>query len=184
MIDYDCTIIGAGFVGATLAIALRKCGLSVLVVDGRSPLVEVGAVDARGIALSPSSRLIFEDLALWNGLTERAARIAKIDVSEMGALPSVNLNASEAGLDALAYVVPADHLLRTIENKLKEDTQASAGQLLWRTTLDSYTVLDQCVSMTLIDHEQQRSEVTTAAARWCGWGKFQSSRLSGHWQKN
>ena len=161
MIDYDCTIIGAGFVGATLAIALRKCGLSVLVVDGRSPLVEVGEEDARGIALSPSSRLIFEDLTLWDGLTERAARIAKINVSEMGALPSVNLSAREAGLEALAYVVPADHLLRTIENKLMEDAHASACQLFWRTTLDSYTVSDQCVSMMVVDHEQKRSKVTT-----------------------
>lgn len=161
MIDYDCAIVGAGFVGASLAIALRKCGFKVLVLDGRSPLVEVGSEDARGIALSPSSRLIFEDLGIWHELAERAEPIAEINVSEMGALPSVSLTAREAGLDALAYVVPADHLLRTIENQLLLDSKAPECQLLWRTMLENYTVDADHVSMTVVDHEQQRIQLTT-----------------------
>jgi 2-octaprenyl-6-methoxyphenol hydroxylase len=160
IIEYDCAIVGAGFVGATLAIALRKCGLKVLVLDGRTPLLEVGSEDVRGIALSPSSRFIFEDLDLWNGLAERAEPITAINISEMGALPSVDLSASEAGIDALAYVVPADHLLRTIENKLLEDAQTPDCQLLWRTSLESYRVSSDHVSITVVDHEQLRSELS------------------------
>jgi len=159
MIEYDCAIVGAGFVGASLAIALGKCGFKVLVLDGRSPLVEVGSEDARGIALSPSSRLIFEDLGIWGDLSERAEPILEINVSEMGALPSVELSAREAGLQALAYVVPADHLLRTIENQLLLDSKTSDCQLLWRTMLESYTIVDDHVSMTVIDHEKKRTEL-------------------------
>lgn len=159
IVEYDCAIVGAGFVGATLAIALQKYGLKVLVIDGRSPLVEVGSQDVRGIALSPSSRFIFEDLDLWNELAEHAEPITAINISEMGALPSVELNALDAGLEALAYVIPADHLLRTIENKLLEDVKTSDGQLLWRTSIESYAVADDQLSMTVIDHEQQRAEI-------------------------
>jgi 2-octaprenyl-6-methoxyphenol hydroxylase len=154
-IDYDCVIIGAGFVGASLAIALQKCGFRALVIDGRSPLVEVGSEDARGIALSPSSRLIFEDLGLWNTLAESSAIISEIHVSEMGALPSVNLNAREIGADALAYVVPADHLLRSIENKLLLESKVS-----WRTTLENYELKEDRVELSVIEHDGQAKTLT------------------------
>ena len=133
MSDYDVAIVGAGFVGASLAIALKRTGFKVLVIDSRTPLVEVGSEDVRGLALSPSSQSVFSDLGLWSTLSARAMPIREIAVSEQGALPSVQLSASEFDLDALAHVVPADFLLRTIENQLLSEVK-----VCWRASLDSY----------------------------------------------
>ena len=131
--DYDVAIVGAGFVGASLAIALSRCGLNVVVIDSRTPLVEVGSEDVRGIALSPSSQGVFSELDLWPQLRERAMPIREIRVTEQGSIPSVQLSANEFGLDALAHVVPADHLLRTIENQLLNE-----AKVIWRTNIEAY----------------------------------------------
>ncbi|MGR8946423.1 MAG: FAD-dependent monooxygenase [Gammaproteobacteria bacterium] len=133
MTDFDCAVVGAGFVGATSAIALRRAGYRVLVIDGRSPLTEVGNEDVRGIALSASSRSIFANLDLWGVLSKRAMPIRDIRVSELGKLPSVALQAAEFGIDAFAHVIPADYLLRCIENKLLQEVK-----VCWRTTLEDY----------------------------------------------
>ena len=146
MTDYDCAIIGAGFVGATAAIALARCGYSVIVIDGRNPLTEVGREDVRGIALSASSRRIFSELDLWGVLAQRAMPIREIRVSERGSFPSVCLSTSEFGIDAFAHVVPADYLLRSIENKLLREVKVA-----WGSTLENYSVDGNNVSISLRD---------------------------------
>ena len=133
MSDFDCAIVGAGFVGAALAIALNRCGLKVIVIDTRTPLAEIANADVRGLALSPSSQHVFTDLGLWPSLAEAAMPIRQIIVSEQGSLPTVKLSAAEFGLEALAHVIPADYLLRTIENQL-----LSEAKVLWQTSLKSY----------------------------------------------
>lgn len=154
MPDYDVAIVGAGFVGATLAIALGHYGLRVVVIDARSPLVEVGTEDARGIALSPSSRLIFEDIDLWSALATRAQRIEEINVSAMGGFASIDLRAREIGLEALAHVVPANHLLRSLENSLLEKTK-----VLWRTTLESLKPHTDFITISLVGHDDEHLEI-------------------------
>ena len=153
MTDFDCAIIGAGFVGATAAIALSRCGFSVVVIDGRNPLTEVGREDVRGIALSASSRQIFSELDLWEVLAQRAMPIREIHVSERGALPSVCLSTAEFGIDAFAHVVPADYLLRSIENKLLREVKVQ-----WGTTLENYVIGDDHVAISVRDKGGQSRE--------------------------
>ncbi len=106
MPDYDVLIAGGGPVGAALALALRG-GCSVALLEARAE----GAMpsDPRPIALSHGSRLILERLGVWEAL-QPATPIARIHISQRGGFGQVELDAQEAGLPALGYVVDYSRL--------------------------------------------------------------------------
>lgn len=102
----DVAIVGAGPVGATLALALAAGDLDVALVDPRAP-GEAGRAD-RSLALSHGARLIFERLGVWSRIAPVAGAvtpIVAIDVSQAGGFGGLRLDAQEVGLPALGYVV-------------------------------------------------------------------------------
>jgi len=79
----DVCVVGAGPVGATLACALAKGGLSVAVVD-RSPLppMEHPEFDGRAYAVASGSRAFLEEAGIWSALPQRPCPIHDIRVSD------------------------------------------------------------------------------------------------------
>ncbi len=102
MPDYDVLIAGGGPVGAAAALALGDSGLTVGLVEARAP--QAAQSDPRPIALSHGSRLILERLGVWERL-QPAAPIERIHISQRGGFGRAQLDAAEAGLPALGYVV-------------------------------------------------------------------------------
>ena len=105
MLD-DVVIIGAGPVGATLALALADGDLDVTVLDARAP-AEIPRGD-RSLALSHGARLIMERIGVWGALADTAGAvtpITRIDISQAGGFGAMQLSAEEQGLPALGYVV-------------------------------------------------------------------------------
>src|SRR5438270_5552000 len=103
---HDVVVVGAGPVGAVLALALADCDLDVVVLDAR---LSHGASRAeRALALSHGARLILERVRLWGELASRSGAvtaITDIDVSQAGGFGTVKLHARDQGLPALGYVV-------------------------------------------------------------------------------
>ena len=79
--EYDVAVVGGGPVGAALALELHASGLRVMLLEARAAAATTH--DARPIALSHGSRLIFERLQLWDAL-EPATPIRTIHVSHRG----------------------------------------------------------------------------------------------------
>jgi 2-polyprenyl-6-methoxyphenol hydroxylase-like FAD-dependent oxidoreductase len=80
---HDVAIVGAGPVGATLALALADASLDVVIFDSRSA-GETTRGD-RTLALSHGARLIFERLGVWTPLAATRGAvtpIVTIDVSQ------------------------------------------------------------------------------------------------------
>jgi 2-octaprenyl-6-methoxyphenol hydroxylase len=104
---YDVLIAGGGLVGASLAAALAPLPLKVAVVEA-VPFGTRGqpSYDDRVTAVSFGSRRIFESIGLWAAIAPEATAIHHIHVSERGRLGATRLDAREAGVDALGYVVP------------------------------------------------------------------------------
>jgi 2-octaprenyl-6-methoxyphenol hydroxylase len=92
----DVCVRGAGPVGCTAALALRRAGLSVALVDPQpsSPAF-------RPLALSYASRLILERLGVWERLA--VTPIERILVSQAGSFGRTRLDATDAGVPALGY---------------------------------------------------------------------------------
>lgn len=103
---HDLIIVGAGPVGATLALALAQSDLDVVVLDAR-PAGKTLRGD-RSLALSHGARLILERVGAWTALTAIAGAITpirEIDVSQSGGFGVTRLAADDHGLPALGYVV-------------------------------------------------------------------------------
>ncbi len=118
MPDYDVLIVGGGPVGAATALALRGAGIQVGLVEARGP--QAASLDPRPIALSHGSRLILERLGLWEAVRP-ATPIERIHVSQQGGFGRVELDAREAHLPALGYVVDYSQLAVTLARALEAD---------------------------------------------------------------
>lgn len=97
----DVVIVGGGPVGSALALALQPCGWRVVLLEAHATPI----LDRRPVAIAYGSRLILERLGVWPQLAEAATPIRHIHVSQRGGFGRVALEADEAGLPALGYVV-------------------------------------------------------------------------------
>lgn len=102
----DVLIAGGGMVGASLAAALARLPLQVVVVE-QVPLAAGGqpSFDERTTALSRSSQRILAGLGLWDALAGEASPIRRIHVSERGRFGTSVIDAAEEGVTALGYVL-------------------------------------------------------------------------------
>lgn len=105
-ISTDIAIAGGGLVGASLALALSRLSLKVVLIEA-SPAGAVGqpSFDERTTALSNGSRRIFESLGVWRLIEREATAIRRIHVSDQGRFGFARIDAAEQGVDALGYVV-------------------------------------------------------------------------------
>ena len=83
-------------------------------------IVERGSVPSpfRPIALSYASRLILERLGAWQGLP--VTPIDTIQVSERGAFGQTRIDAADAGVPSLGYVVDYATLARTLRERVAD----------------------------------------------------------------
>jgi 2-octaprenyl-6-methoxyphenol hydroxylase len=110
----DVAIVGAGPVGAALALLLAGTGRSVRVIEARPG----PSRDARTLALSQASREMLEGVGGWplSGITA----IADIHVSQKGGPGRTVIAAAEQGLPALGYTVSYAALEAVLEARLAE----------------------------------------------------------------
>ena len=103
---HDVVVVGAGPVGATLALALSAGEVDVVALDARS--AGTIARGDRSLALSHGSRLVFERLGIWSEVAQAPGAvtpITAIDISQRGGFGGARLDSEEQRLPALGYVV-------------------------------------------------------------------------------
>lgn len=111
------TIVGAGLVGTSLAIALAQQGISVTLIESR-PSQDITAGEGRAIALSYTSQLIFKALHLWEKLQPFAAPIDTIHVSQQHHYGSCVFTAKAHRVPSFGHVVPAQSIAAALETAL------------------------------------------------------------------
>ena len=105
--------------GAGLACSLALDDISIALVEEQQ--ARSGSPrdnDARGIALSLSSRKILDDIGIWSKLGQSACPIERVHVSTRGRYGSVRMSAGMLGLDNLGFVVRASELGRTLYEEI------------------------------------------------------------------
>jgi 2-octaprenyl-6-methoxyphenol hydroxylase len=117
---HDLAIIGAGPVGATLALALGGHDRDVVVLDPRARGATLRG--DRTLALSHGSRLILERVGVWRELAKVDGAITpidEIDISQARGFGVTRLTAVEQGVPALGYVVSYVALQRALDAALE-----------------------------------------------------------------
>jgi 2-octaprenyl-6-methoxyphenol hydroxylase len=105
---------GAGPVGCVLALLLHSAGRKVRLVERKSL---PGNAPLRPIALSHASRLILERIGAWRA--PDSTPIETIHISQQGAFGRTCLDAADAGVPALGYVVTYATLLNCLLSRLE-----------------------------------------------------------------
>src|SRR3989449_9151143 len=109
--EIDVLIHGAGPVGCTLPVARGGPALRVAVFDKTSL-----APSFRPIALSYASRLILERVGAW----QTATPIETIHVSQAGGFGRARLEAGDAAVPALGYVMDYSTLAGSLRSQVEE----------------------------------------------------------------
>jgi 2-polyprenyl-6-methoxyphenol 4-hydroxylase len=130
---YDIVIVGGGMVGISLALLLRaQQPWNILLIEAQELASSDGPVsgaysssfDARSTALSWSSKNIYQSIGLWPQLKKHLSAIAQIHVSDRGHVGMTRIDAGDAKVDALGYVVENQWLGSALLNQLtKTDIQ-------------------------------------------------------------
>jgi 2-octaprenyl-3-methyl-6-methoxy-1,4-benzoquinol hydroxylase/2-octaprenylphenol hydroxylase len=154
---HDVAIVGAGMVGATLALKLARDGFDVAVIEPRPPAPwrSEDDVDLRVVALAPSSVRLLDDVGAWPAIAAaRACAYRRMRVWDALAPGSLGFDSADDGTDTLGWIV---------ENKLIQDH-------LWQ-ALDAAGIVLHCparVVATRIDGDRRSLELedgTAVAAR-------------------
>jgi len=111
----DVVIAGGGLAGASLAISAAGMGLSVAVVEANGVDTFPAGQPERVIALSHGSRCYLDDLGVWPEIEKLGvAPIRQVHIAEPGNRGEVRMHQAQADIDALGYVVPNAHILRSL----------------------------------------------------------------------
>ena len=102
-------IVGAGLVGAVLAIRLVQFGIRVQLLEKNS-FEKQSINDDRTIAITLGSKRFLASCGLWDALEESSQRIDNICVFEQGSAWMLNYDYKGLGSDPIGYIIKFDHL--------------------------------------------------------------------------
>ena len=167
--DFDVIIVGGGLVGASLACALlpmaKRHGMRIAVVEA-VPLPSLASepyqpsYDARGTALSYGTRLIYEEMGVWQALSERVCAIEHIHVSDRGHFGTTRLHAAEESVAALGYVVENHWIGRVLLSHLQQQG-GEAISWLCPAEVTAITMAAERAQVT-IHHQDQQQQLSAA----------------------
>ena len=120
-IEVDVLISGCGIVGGTLACALIEGGLSVAIVDVKSPSETYNDnSDGRVTAVALSSQRLLENLNLWKTIDVDSTPIKEIRVADDDSLFFLHFDRDDVGADAFGYMVENNIIRLATANRLKK----------------------------------------------------------------
>ena len=117
--SYDFTISGAGLVGSILALALDKIGYRVCLIEKsnlKNNADEFG--NFYPLSLNYRSKIILDDLGLWDMIHEISYPIDKLTILYRNNLSKIRFTSKEFDLDNLGYVVDRLKLLEIYKKSL------------------------------------------------------------------
>jgi 2-polyprenylphenol 6-hydroxylase len=159
-VNFDVVVVGGGTVGASLACALGDSGLKVGIIDSRAPLTAPtgDGLDPRVSAITLASRNFFQNLRVWNGLSERAVPVEAMQVWE--AHGEIRFDAAEIGEPCLAYIVENGAIQRALIERLQGFTNVHP---LWPVQINAIDFEDAQATLTLQDGRRLTARLVVGA---------------------
>jgi 2-octaprenyl-3-methyl-6-methoxy-1,4-benzoquinol hydroxylase/2-octaprenylphenol hydroxylase len=146
---HDFAVVGAGMVGAALALKLAQADFDVAVIEPRAPAEwrAQDEVDLRVVALAPSSVDLLDAIGAWQSIaTARACAYRRMHVWDALAPGALNFDSADEAAASLGHIV---------ENRLIQHVLWQALQAQARVTLHS----PARVTATSIDGDRRTLEL-------------------------
>lgn len=119
----DVTIVGAGLVGLSAAVALHQAGFDVMLIDKKNPFQMDAELnqewDSRIYAISPKNAQWLSALGAWEHIN--ASRIGLMQAMEIfdGTQVPLTLSASDANADNLGFIIESKALMLALLKQVK-----------------------------------------------------------------
>lgn len=160
----DLIIVGAGMVGSALALALRKQGLEILLIDGGplsvTPFDKSAAFEPRVSALSVASQRVLERLGVWDGVVaRRSSPYRDMQVWDGSGTGQIHFSAASVHAEVLGHIVEN----RVVQDALLERLHDSDIGLLANGRLEQMRRSGDGWLLTLLDGRQLRAPLLVAA---------------------
>jgi 2-octaprenyl-6-methoxyphenol hydroxylase len=112
-------IVGGGMVGLTLALALGRQNISVLVTDKTPYDVQfLPSFDGRVSAIARGSKLLLDALGAWSQLSNYAEPIHDIRVSDSNTDSFLNYNDQEVGGEPFGYIAENRYIRKSLMDEV------------------------------------------------------------------
>ncbi|HZP68168.1 MAG TPA: UbiH/UbiF/VisC/COQ6 family ubiquinone biosynthesis hydroxylase [Rudaea sp.] len=121
---HDIAVVGAGMVGAALALSLAREGFDVAVIEPRAPAPwrAEDEIDLRVVALAPSSIAFCAELGVWESIVaRRASAYRRMCVWDALAPGELAFDSAESGEAALGYIVENGLIQSTLWQALERE---------------------------------------------------------------
>lgn len=158
----DIAVVGGGMVGAAAALALRRAGFSVALLEARppSPWQSQDDMDLRVVGLAPSSIKLLDELDVWTSIRDaRAAPYAHMHVWDADNGAAIDFNAADEGRDQLGYIVENNLVQWTLWQAL----DAAGVQRLCPATVKDFETRADRIVLELADGESVAVRLLVAA---------------------
>ncbi len=163
----DVLIVGAGIAGLSLAIALSKSGLNLVVIDGADrpePATEGVALndwDLRVSALTPASIRFLDALGVWQRVpSERTAPFETMCVWDADGTGRIAFNAEDVAAPYLGHIVENRQTVRAL---IDCAGACSRVELRWQSALESMSRTPDGWCIRCADGQQLSAQLVVAA---------------------
>lgn len=120
-VDADVLICGGGFVGMALASTLADAGLSSVIVEAGNPEAALSRhFDGRASAIALSSRRLLQAVSVWELISDTAAPMLHIRVSEGGSRLFLQYDHRDVGDEPFGYMLENRVLRRGLMQRCRQ----------------------------------------------------------------
>lgn len=163
---FDVIVVGAGLVGASVALALADTGLRIAVLDAQplpppqADVVPPERFDPRVCAITPASRRFLQSLGAWAGVEQRrSCAYTDMHVWEADGTGSIHFAAQDIHCDSLGHIVENAVLLSALHERLHSSRDIA---LLAPVSLEA---LQRLPVPAPLDDDQSRTQLQLADGR-------------------
>lgn len=161
--DADIAVVGAGIVGASLALGLARAGWRVSLVEAQSPSPWRAdhAPDLRVYALAQASAELLRELGLWPVLQQRRLHAYRaMRVWDAGAAGELRFDASDIARPELGWICEQAPLQDALWGALQSESKV---EMNCPATVESIELDDDSAALLLSDGRRLRSRLLLAA---------------------
>jgi 2-polyprenylphenol 6-hydroxylase len=178
IINADVVIVGAGLVGASLALALKAARLSVVLIEAKppAPVPTDNSWDNRVYAINPGSEHFLRELGVWHMLdATRCAPIEAMQVWGDDGAAEIDFTAQDANQASLGHIVENRQLQNVLWHTLQQQPHV---RVICPTQCDSLQFSDSQARLTLADGTEIHASLIVGADGADSWVRDQAGMAS------